>query len=182
MTSLLDRPASGLTRNPQPAPPPPSLESGDDFLHRRSNGGVRHVFLEVPGQSRWARPRWLDLVEGALNQLVALPAGWDGRRAPPVSSAALESLVGLLSLLMGDRTPAPQLFPLPDGGVQAEWHVGGNSIEVEIDGEGEAHVLADRASGENLAEGGVPLDPGDAALTAVRRFLTEMSSQLLVLR
>lgn len=182
MTTLLDRPASGLTRSSQPAPPPPSLESGDDFLHRRPNGGVRHVFLEVPGQSRWARPRWIDLVEGELNQLVALPAGWDGRRALPVSSTALESLVGLLSLLMGDRTAAPQLFPLPDGGVQAEWHIGGNSVEVEIDGLGEAHVLADRATGEILAEGVVALNPGDSTLSTVRRFLTEISSQLLVVR
>lgn len=182
MTTLLERPASGLTRSPRPSPPPPSLESGDDFLHRRTNGGARQVVLDVAGVSRSARPRWVDLVEGELNQLLALPAGWDGRRALPVTTTAVEGVVALLSLVMDERTAAPQLFPLPDGGVQAEWHIGGDAVEVEFDGEGAAHVLADRSDGESVAEGMLALNPADATVATVRRFLAEMSSQLLVIR
>lgn len=181
MTTLLDRSKpSGLTRSPQPAPQPPSVETGDDFLHRRQKAGVRHLVLEVPGS--WARPRWVDYVEAALNQLVALPAGWDGRRAQPITIAAVEGVVHMLSLVMGERTAAPQLFPLPDGGIQAEWHIGGNAIEVEVDGAGEAHVLADLVGGKPVAEGVVALDSGDATMATVRRFLTEISSQLLAVR
>jgi hypothetical protein len=181
MTTLLDRSRpSGLTRSPQPAPQPPSVDTGDDFLHRQPNHDIRHVVIEAPGS--WARPRWVDYVESELNQLVALPARWDGRRAQPITIAAVEGLVRMLSLVMSERTAAPQLFPLPEGGIQAEWHIGGNAIEVEVDGAGEAHVLADRVGGEPVAEGVVALDTGDATIATVRRFLTEISSQLLAVR
>ena len=42
-----------------------------------------------------------------------------------------------------------------------EWHVGGNHIEVEIDGEGEAHVLAQARDGTYVTDDIVTPDDPD---------------------
>lgn len=75
----------------------------------------------------------------------------------------------------------PQLFPLSDGGIQAEWLVGGNSIEIEVSPYGEAFGLATTTEGDTVAEG--PLDASHADTgDQVRTFLAKLSARLSTVR
>lgn len=44
---------------------------------------------------------------------------------------------------------APQAFPLPNGGLQLEWHGGEDHIELAIDWDGEVELFAESAGGES---------------------------------
>jgi hypothetical protein len=45
-----------------------------------------------------------------------------------------------------------QFFPLPDGGIQVEWYIEGNELEIEIDSEGHLYSLSSSADGILLFE------------------------------
>lgn len=94
-----------------------------------------------------APPPWLLPVERALQELFELPAGWDGRLAARVSEVAVAGCVEVLSRTMAEHSPAPQLVPLPDGGLQAEWHADGHDVEIEITGTGAVHAFAGEPDG-----------------------------------
>lgn len=113
-----------------------------------------------------------------LNSLLDLRDGWDGHRAHAVTIPATEATVRVLASLMDETSAPPQLFPLPDGGLQIEWHVGGNSIEVEIDAGGEPCVLARTHDGATVADGVIALGEPDAQLLATRGFLRALSTRL----
>lgn len=87
-------------------------------------------------------PLWAIHAQQELQRLVDLPACWDGHRAKRITRAAVETVVRALEASMAERTPVPQYFPLPDGGLQAEWHADGHDIEIEVDAEGSVYVLA----------------------------------------
>lgn len=77
------------------------------------------------GESRAPSMQVLHDVVQRLNKLLALPRGWDGGREEKVSpDAAIASLRILMRVMSNDTLP-PQVFPLPDGGIQMEWHVAG---------------------------------------------------------
>jgi len=123
------------------------------------------------------RPWYVDLVELELNKIASLGKGWDGNRARPVTFRALKSSVEVLSGLLGEDSPTPQFFPLPDGGVQVEWLVAGNSVVIEIDGEGVAYVLATTVSDRDIADGIISRqDPQQ--MRCVAKFLSALSRQV----
>jgi hypothetical protein len=171
MSALADPPATGLTLQP-PAAPSPSALTGDQ------PGPARFVTIEVPGIPRWNRPWFVQYVEAELNALCALPERWDGHHAQPITDRAIEGTIQVLGALMDQTSPPPQLFPLPDGGIQAEWHVAGNKIEIEIEGTGDAYLLADRGDGSVVAEGVATRNDPDGAVTAAREFLRALASRL----
>jgi hypothetical protein len=178
MSALADRPvASGLTLRPLPAPQLGSVAAAEQFFIDSPDTGARRLTIEVPGTERWLRPWFVEYVEAGLNGLLALPDGWDGRRGRAITIPAAQFTVQVLAVLMNDASAPPQFFPLPDGGIQAEWHVGGNHIEVEIDGNGEAHVLAQTSDGAYVTNGVVTQDDPDV-LTSARELLQVLSARL----
>lgn len=182
MTLLDDRPiASGITRRPQPGPALPGHDARDNVFSGDVNGS-RQVTLTVRGTPRGLRPWWVDYVEQELTHLLRLPTGWDGRRALPLEPRAVEAMVAVLSRLMDESSALPQLFPLVDGGLQAEWHVGGNHIEIEVDGAGEPHVLATTVEGETIAEGVLEPTHDRQLLDAARTFLQRLSARVAAIR
>jgi hypothetical protein len=68
-----------------------------------------------------------------LEQLRQLPAGWlDGEGQPP--SSELLSLVGQwLEEYQYDDGKPPRLYPTSEGGVEAEWRIGGLDLSIEFD-------------------------------------------------
>jgi hypothetical protein len=171
MSALADPPVTGLTRQP-PAAPSPSALTGDQPEPARS------VTIEVPGMPRWNRPWFVQYIEAELNSLCALQEGWDGHRARPISDGAIVATIQVLGALMDQTSPPPQLFPLPDGGIQAEWHVAGNKIEIEIEGTGGAYLLADRSDGSVVAEGPATREDPDGAVASAREFLRALAARL----
>ena len=150
MTSILDPVVSGATSYPLGGF---RLSSATD----RDEGGVvflagaRVVLMDLTFHDRRA---WLgDQARAQLDELLQLEPQWDGHRAKVISIAAVRGAVESLFRIADEVSLAPQFFPLPDGGVQYEWHVGGESVEVEVDGSGVAYALATDRDGNTLVEG-----------------------------
>lgn len=133
-TSLATAPSGGAWAAPRSTPAEPlrswgSWEGDDD---------------RAPLKIEWtaSTPEWAWSLDDDLNRLWMLPAGWDGRHAARVSLTAVESMVRWLSAVMPAAATAPQLVPTTDGGLQAEWHAHPTSVELEVEADGGAHVLA----------------------------------------
>lgn len=141
MTQLLDRPiAAGSTLQPTPASSTGARAAVDFYL--QGSQPTRQISIRVASAAGSLQRTWLaSAMEEQVNHLLELPHGWDGGPSRPVSDDAVASAVAVLFAIAGDIPLAPQVFPLPDGGLQLEWHAG-DSIEVEIDALGAAHVLA----------------------------------------
>lgn len=88
-----------------------------------------------------------------INRLLRLESGWDGHRAKPPTPIAGMVLNGVLERLLFDDCATPQIAPLPDGGLEVDWLVGGNSVHVEASPEGEVFLDVHTASGVEEASG-----------------------------
>lgn len=79
-----------------------------------------------------------------LNEFKALRNGWlDGKGKAP-DHQQLDWLVDAFERYYPDELPLPYLYPTAEGGVQAEWSIGGSDISLEIALEthqGEWHAL-----------------------------------------
>lgn len=78
-------------------------------------------------------PVWLPPTLSGLQELAALPAGWDSYGAPPIDPECLIKAVQVLVEAMEPDTPAPSVVPTSRGGVQFEWHTGGVDFEIEVE-------------------------------------------------
>jgi hypothetical protein len=151
MASILDyQTVSGATSYPLEGFVPTSVSDPNDY-GSADDDGAREVEITLS-----ARDRRIWLAEHArreLNELLRLRPRWDGHRARSITDEAVRSTVQTLFEIAEELSLPPQFFPLPDGGIQYEWHVGGQSVEVEVGAGGIAHVLATDRDGEVLAEG-----------------------------
>lgn len=95
---------------------------------------------------------------------------------PATTVDAAEALGRVLAEVCTATSLPVQLFPLPDGGVQAEWHVAGASIEIEVDSGGAVFVNAETSTGEILVESELDDDAGPVVLEQTRAFLAELSA------
>lgn len=125
-----------------------------------------------------ASPTTRRMVLGAvrqINELRTLPEGWDGGRARQVTDSASLAAAQVAEVVSIDHGARPQIFPLPDGGLQVEWHFANNDVEVEVDEVGGLHVLAVNAAGEVVVDAEAEdVYTGATALTATRRFLHQV--------
>lgn len=159
MSTLLNRPgasSSTLSRSPLSVGP-----SGDAFHRPHVQEALRKLDYAwgyaPPSDRRVLGERGM----ARLNQLLQLPQGWDGHRAKPVTERAAIAAMGVLFAVANDRSLSPQVVPLPDGGIQLEWHAGGYSIEIEVNGSGGRHYLATRPDGDVVVD-----EEGDASRVA----------------
>lgn len=179
-----------LTADPLAAFPPPSSLTTVPRWHP-SMPGARTSDPQSPGISPPRRGELRVYVDGAglpwwfgdhlnqeLNRLFALPAGWDGPSAEEVTVEAVREAASVLAAVASEAVSAPQFFPLRDGGIQAEWHIGGNDIEIEVNGAGEAYVFAARSDGQTIADGEVGTNRDASPLRAVAVFLSELGTGL----
>lgn len=84
-----------------------------------------------------------------LSTISRLPQGWDDMRAKEITYVVLSTALRIVSFLATHPsfTP-PQIFPLPDGGMQIEWHIDNNDLEIEIDPIGNLYVLGNNSEGK----------------------------------
>jgi hypothetical protein len=178
VTQLLDRPlANGSTLYPRMRPVSPGVQAAEDFYLSGSGQPARQIAIQVTGSDGSLRRTWLaSHMEEQVNALLRLRPGWDGRHALPLSDEAVGSAIGLLFAVASDLSLPPQLFPLPDGGLQMEWHAG-QSVEVEIDAAGDAHVLVADETGAIVINEEVT--PGDESqLSRTRQAIEQLSVRL----
>jgi hypothetical protein len=68
----------------------------------------------------------------AVEDVLALPDGWDSYGAPRVNRTTLQEAVQVLYSTAQMATPTPALVPTSRGGLQLEWHAHGMDIEVYL--------------------------------------------------
>jgi hypothetical protein len=83
--------------------------------------------------------------EASVEDLVAastVDAGWlddDGAATDP---DVLQRTTALLDAIVLQGVPLPRVFPVPDGGMQAEWTLGDREISVTVEPGGSLYVIA----------------------------------------
>jgi hypothetical protein len=77
-------------------------------------------------------PRWTGPVLQSLSDRWGARPGWDSYRARPTNPQLVVKLLNILSGLMQQNYLPPQITPLADGGVQAEWHSRGQDLEIVV--------------------------------------------------
>ena len=85
-------------------------------------------------EDRQRRPRWEAQTAERLRRLMELPPGWDSYGASPVDGSIVGYTQQILSRVMDEATPLPQIVPTSTGGIQLEWHQQGIDLEVEVTG------------------------------------------------
>lgn len=114
----------------------------------------------------------------SLSRLRQLESRWDDGSAEALTDDACEAAVRLLVSLAIPAPPTVQIFSLPDGGVQLEWHVGGNDVEIEVDSIGEVHVLISACDGSIVLNEEPPPLMMPLIIPQIRRHLWRMSRLL----
>jgi hypothetical protein len=116
--------SASLTEKEYVLVPPYSEESGAVTEYRPE---ARFTLTQVSKIPDWVQPT----VE-AFERIMRLPANWDSYGAQPVQSALAGKAVEILSLVMEEDSPPPSIVPLSDGGLQMEWHLRGQDVEIVI--------------------------------------------------
>src|SRR6266581_1593483 len=75
---------------------------------------------------------WRDAVAKQLEELVRLPAGWDGYAAEAVSLLNANFALRLLERVCASDTIVPQIIPGSSGDLQIEWHTAHGDIEIHV--------------------------------------------------
>ena len=119
--------------------------------HRRDQTPSAPVFREFSAA-----------IEARLDELVELEHDWDGYGANPIDRQALILAVRVIDATTRQGVPAPEIFPVPSGGVQLEWTSGGMELEFEIEPGANSIVFVGDDSRSGRRFDGVL--PGDHAL------------------
>jgi len=83
-------------------------------------------------------PKWAGPVLQSVSERWGARPGWDGYQAKPTNPRLVVKLLNILSDLLRDDSLSPQITPLADGGVQAEWHRREQDLEIVVPAEEEA--------------------------------------------
>lgn len=179
MSQVMERPITGsATLYPQ-ASPILETQDAEDFYQHGAHGGARRA-VTITAMDSGAGTRSMSLalyMESEINRLLALDQGWDGDHAAPVTEDAVFAVVAVMSRLAMEFWVLPFVFPLIDGGLQLEWHADRQSVEIEVSGHGDAHVIATDESGriELNSELSGDDDPSiEPTQEAIRRLTTRL--------
>lgn len=75
---------------------------------------------------------WRSAVEARFKKLSGYTEGWDGYQSPPPHPSVIAYARSVLHSVMQFETPPPSIVPMPDGGLQLEWHRKGYDVELAI--------------------------------------------------
>lgn len=175
MTLLVDAPLGSASERSTTSPLSGTPSAG--LLGNRSLRDILYIQPIASDGTPLSAPAWLNGVRRKLQELYDLPVGWDGRRAPPSTKRAVEGTLRVLFAVMRPDSVTPHLVPLPDGGIQIEWHANGHDIEVEVEGDGDTGAWAQEPHGEVLDEQWGQR-PSAADLHVVRSSLDRLTAQV----
>ena len=104
---------------------PPHSEEGAAVTEYRTE--ARFTSPPVRTVPEWVRPTVNELI-----RIMQLPPNWDSYGAQPVQSVLVGRAVEILSRVMEENSPPPSIVPLNDGGLQMEWHLRGQDVEIVV--------------------------------------------------
>lgn len=94
-------------------------------------------------------PAWADAALQSLSERWGVQPGWDSYSAVPTSRQAVIKLLNVLSGILDNESPGPLMTPLADGGIQAEWHLAEQDVEIVMPAADEAtYYYFNRQTGE----------------------------------
>ncbi len=183
MSTTLDRQVStGATCYPRQVfgsfEPPTPLDPGS--ITPRGTTNSVSIRITAPGLSpshRWLASR----LEADINGMLQLPYGWDGENASRITMDAVKATVSLVWQVYDEPALAPLLFPLPGGGIQAEWHAARQSVEIEVDEEGSAHLFITDEQGAVVVNRELSAEDSDV-LNEAKRAVSHLSARILSAR
>jgi hypothetical protein len=145
-----------------------SLSMDDDQRRKLVRLGGGEVLLTVDSAHF---PNWLDNAIIALNRASALPANWDTYDARPVNQRTLEHALQILTRIMKDDSPIPEILATSHGGVQFLWNTPGRELKVAVNApyRGE-YYYCDEAKDEEEEE------PFSLELEAISRRLSDFAA------
>jgi hypothetical protein len=149
------RDVTGVAYELDAASPETSAATGTDMVSIVGMGGVapgamlgREIYFVATGYPYLATTIglsqfWLEGTLHRLGELSALPPGWDGHRAPPVSPGILQMAGIYLRYWASFVRIPPSVVPTAAGGVAFEWHRTGVDLEIEFHDTGEITVFGE---------------------------------------
>lgn len=155
-----------------PGGPTPGWPFAEMLSDERPGTVVR---ITAPEPMPALRERNLRRVFADLMRIAARTPGWDGGGGQPLSMDALVAAARLVVHLSRHDDLVPHLVPLPTGGVQLEWHVAGNSLEIEVDRRGGAHFLAVTAGGDVTLDAEAVPGRIESALQGAQQVLDDLA-------
>lgn len=178
MSNLLDRPIStGSTWYDEQVLAWHGSPTDDDLLQPVSPPG-RSIRIVVPVGAPRHQESLAQHLESEINGLLQLKDGWDGERASEITMDAAKATIPLVWQAFSDIALLPLLFPLPDGGIQAEWHAGQESVEIEVDEIGDAHLLITDETGAIVVNRALP-GADSLGISQARTAVDKLSARVL---
>jgi hypothetical protein len=118
---------------------------------------------------------WAQSVKDELEAAMALEASWDSYGGLPIVLRHAREAVNFLNRVMAWETRAPWVVPVPDGGIQLEWHAGGLDVEFCFSDQEQGAFIRDRLDGAPAWTGGV--EEGVERFLELRERLTAGAAQ-----
>lgn len=114
--------------------------------------------------------------ESRLEEIRATPAGWYDDENPAPSPAAIEAMRSLLVDVSMQPVPLPHLYPLPSGGIAAEWTIGAWEASAEVDETG-AQVILNAVNTDTVEEVDMVIDlQSNELMSQFMTFMNAMST------
>jgi hypothetical protein len=107
---------------------------------------------------------WFGNALKRISELTGLAEGWDGYGAHKIDAELAVDAVAFLTQVAYPGIAEPSIVPLPDGGLQVEWHRNGVDVEVAFSDEDPGVYVAHWDSGA-IAE--YPVARADAEVERV---------------
>jgi hypothetical protein len=134
--------------------------------------------VNLGDQEEFVQRAVLKAASAQLGHLLALSQGWDGGKAKPVSQPSAILSMHLIAYLVDDILVMPHLFPLPDGGIQLEWLIDGNGLEIEVAPNGEISAIGTDAGGQTQVDDEFGAGTDGRAIAVTRTYLRMISKPL----
>lgn len=138
-----------------------------------------NIDVEVGPASGEGVAQVLKAAVAQLKPLLQLGNRWDGARARKVDENAAIWSLWVIADLVSDALVMPQLFPLPDGGIQLEWLIDGNGLEIDIAPSGEIGILGVDRTGFSRVDGEDRVGGAFGPIEEARAYLREIAKPLL---
>lgn len=136
----------------------PSNELADYATSLRGVSGFLGQPLPILKSRRFAQieingpaPKLVRVAAARVNELLAMPHGWDSYGGRPISASAAMTAISWLDEIVMPGLPSPSVVPGSDGSIQFEWHMRGIDLEVLFPPSGDPEFLyVDHSTGKEL--------------------------------
>lgn len=95
---------------------------------------------------------WEQVAVKRLNELCALPSGWDGYSGKPVAFSSAQFALWLMHELRFESLPLPVISPTADGSITLEWESDRGTVELQVNGPQYVDVFVELPEHEVCAE------------------------------